>query len=63
MIAPTPPEHEHSARVDQAVEWLRSTPPQSRPRPLLPSLRSMFGLTASEAISAIREANEARHVQ
>ncbi len=40
------PEHEHSARIDLAAQWLVETLPEHQPRPLVPSLRTMFGLTA-----------------
>lgn len=57
------PEHEHSARIDLAAQWLVETLPEHQPRPLVPSLRSMFGLTAMEACTAIREANKRRAAQ
>ena len=49
-------DHETTAAVDQAVQWLISTPTAQRPeRPLVPVLRERFGLTAVEACAAIRE--------
>lgn len=49
--------HETSAGFDLAVDWLVSTPRHQRPHPLIPHLRATFGLTAGEAIDAIRGAN------
>lgn len=57
MISVTPPEHEHSAAIDEAAAWLSTTPERQRPRPLLPHLQKAFGLTVTQAIAAIREAN------
>lgn len=51
----SPPEHEHSAAIDQAAQFLAVTPPRERPVPLLPKLRAMFGLSAIECCEAIRE--------
>jgi hypothetical protein len=45
--------HEHSAAIDQAVEWLATTPFRDRPKPLVPALRERFGLSALEACGAI----------
>lgn len=53
----TPPEHEHSAAVDEAITYLRSVPPGERPRPLVPALRAMFGITSIEAAEAIRQSH------
>nr|WP_245396652.1 hypothetical protein [Jiella sonneratiae] len=50
----TPPEHEHSAAVDEAARWLASQ--AVAPHPIVPALRRRFGLTAPEACQAIREA-------
>jgi len=55
-LALTPPENEHSAQIDQAVEWLRGLPSAEVPRPIVPALRQRFGLTAGEACTAIAEA-------
>ena len=49
--------HEHSEAVTVAAEWLRGIPSLQRPRPIIPVLRERFGLTALEAVEAIREAN------
>ncbi|TFF27527.1 hypothetical protein E3C22_03455 [Jiella endophytica] len=50
----TPPEHEHSAAIDEAARWLAGQ--QTRPLPIVPALRRRFGLTPVEACQAIREA-------
>ena len=52
--------HESNAAVDEAAAWLASTPVELRPHPLVPALRARFGLTAIEAVTAIREANRRR---
>lgn len=56
----TPPEHEYSAAIDEAAAWLAARPPHHHPRPIVPELRKLFGLTAVEACEAIRQANEIR---
>lgn len=53
----TPPEHEHSARIDLAARFLALTPPHARPTPLVPALKAMFDLTSSEAAEAIAESH------
>jgi len=53
----TPPEHEHSASVYEAAQWLATEPRDRVPHPIVPALRSRFGLTAQEACAALREAN------
>lgn len=53
----TPPEHEHSAAITLAAEWLRDHPRNRIDRPIVPTLKSTFGLTTTEAIVAVREAN------
>lgn len=52
----SPPEHQHSAAVDEAARWLATAPAHERPSPIIPGLRSRFGLTALEATVACREA-------
>jgi hypothetical protein len=47
--------HEHSAAVDEAARYLASVPPRERPKPLVPAMREMFGLTAVEVCQAIQE--------
>ena len=51
------PEHEHTAKIDQAVEYLATTPAQERREPVVPAVCSMFGLTSLEALAAIAEAD------
>lgn len=53
----TPPEHEHSAAIDEAAAWLAETPRERIGRPIVPALRERFGLTVIEACAAVREAN------
>ncbi len=52
----SPPEHEHSAAVDQAAVWVATMPRERLPRPIVPALRQRFGLTPVEACEALREA-------
>ncbi|MHC2797454.1 hypothetical protein ACVINZ_006466 [Mesorhizobium jarvisii] len=47
--------HEHTATIDEAVAFLLNVPPVERPRPLVPTLREMFGLSPMECCEAIRE--------
>lgn len=65
MIAPDLPiggstglSHEHSAAVEEAARFLRSVPPAERPKPLVPALREMFGLSPVECCEAIRLSHE-----
>lgn len=53
----TAPEHEHSAAIDAAAEWLSLNPRDRINRPVVPLLRDTFGLSAMEAVEAIRAAN------
>ena len=53
--------HESTAAITVAAEWLASTPAHQRPRPLIPHLQRAFGLSAVEAVQAIREANSNNH--
>lgn len=46
----TPPEHQHSAAVEQAAMWLADQ--QSPSQPIIPELRRRFDLTALEATEA-----------
>lgn len=41
--------------IQLAAAWLRAQSP--RPSPVIPALRSRFGLTALEAVQAIRSAS------
>ena len=47
--------HEHTAAIDLAAAYLVETPIHARPQPLIPALRSRFGLTPLEACQAIRD--------
>lgn len=53
----TPPEHESAALVEVAVQWLVDTPRHERPGPVIPLLRTRFGLSPSQAVEVIREYN------
>ncbi|MER8709144.1 hypothetical protein NKH49_26990 [Mesorhizobium sp. M1088] len=53
----TPPEHEHSAAITMAAEWLREHPRNRINTPIVPALKATFGLSTAEAIAAIQEAN------
>ena len=53
----TAPEHSHSAAIDAAAEWLSLNPRDNINKPIVPMLRERFGLSALEAIDAIRAAN------
>lgn len=49
--------HETSSAIEEAARWLAITPPHARPRPLVPAMREMFGLSPVEACMAIRESH------
>lgn len=49
-------DHVTSAAIDEAAAWLASRPPHQHPHPIVPALKKLFGLTASEACQAIRRA-------
>lgn len=51
---------EHPSQIDAATRFLAATPFEDRPKPLLPALRKTFGLSAAEAIEAIRQSHELR---
>ena len=51
----TPAEHEHSAAVDLAAQWLVSQGDLTG-RAVIPELRQRFGITAAEACAACRQA-------
>jgi hypothetical protein len=57
----TPPEHEHTEAVLLAAQWLADE--QSPPQPIIPSLRSRFGLSAIEATEACAMAQRFRTVR
>lgn len=50
--------HEHSEAVVQAAQWLADE--KSPPQPLIPALRSRFGLSALEATEACAMAQRFR---
>lgn len=51
-------DHETTAAVSEAAHWYASLPTHERvKRGAVPMIRERFGLSASEAIEAIREAN------
>ena len=50
-------DHQNTAAIELAGEWLSQTPRDRIGRPIIPTLREKFGLTASEAVEAVREAN------
>ncbi|CDZ60457.1 Hypothetical protein NGAL_HAMBI2605_10270 [Neorhizobium galegae bv. orientalis] len=58
MSTLTPPEHEHSAAVEQAAIWLAEE--HSPPAPLIPELRRRFDLSALEATEACAMAQRFR---
>ncbi len=43
--------------VKQAAIWLATTPDAKKPRPVIPFIKSEFGLSAIEVIRAIEESN------
>ncbi|WP_427026554.1 hypothetical protein ACP4J4_20265 (plasmid) [Aureimonas ureilytica] len=49
------------AAIQLAAAWLRAQTP--RPSPVIPALRSKFGLTPLEAIQAIRAAGESQDME
>ncbi|PBB86627.1 hypothetical protein [Mesorhizobium sp. WSM3876] len=53
----TPPEHEHSAVIEHAVQWLLDTPRHERHGAAVPLLKQRFGLSTGDAVSAVREFN------
>lgn len=54
-------DHEMTAKVDEAAVWLAVNWWKAE-RPLVPGLRKRFGITAIEAIEAMREAARVRGV-
>lgn len=53
-------DHEHSAAVDLAGNWLAQNPRDRLAEPVIPLLRQRFGLSISEAVEACRAAAKAR---
>ena len=43
--------------VSAAARWLATTPDHRRPQHVVPHMRKQFGLSACQAVAAIREAN------
>ena len=54
----TAPEHQHAEAVLQAAQWLADQNPA--PQPIVPALRSRFGLSALEACEAAALSNRYR---
>jgi len=52
----SPPEHETSEAVSVAARWYGEHRDEC-PRPIVPALRSMFGLSAKQACEALAEAS------
>ena len=50
----TAPEHEHSAAIEQAIDFYVSNYGAVE-RPIVPALQRRFGLTAHQAVVVIRE--------
>lgn len=50
-------DHMNSELIGEAAMWLATTPRQQRPRSAVVEIKARFGLTAKEAIAAIREAD------
>lgn len=48
---------DRTALIEEAACWLAAQPAHQRPRPIVPGLRTLFGLNAGEAVAAIRRAN------
>ena len=49
-------DHEHSEMISEAAAWL-CQPRERTGRATVPELRERFGLSAAEAVMAIREAH------
>jgi hypothetical protein len=54
----TASEHEHSAAVESAAQWLAEL--REPPHPIVPALKERFGLTAVESCKAIAWAERMR---
>ncbi|TGR22397.1 MULTISPECIES: hypothetical protein [unclassified Mesorhizobium] len=50
-------DHQNTAAIELAGEWLSKTSRDRISRPIVPTLKERFGLSSEEAIAAIREAN------
>lgn len=44
-------------RIEEAAQWLATTPRAERTRPVVIELRERFGLSAAEACRVLAEAN------
>ena len=55
MPAPATTDHQSNPRISEAAQFLATTPPIERPKPLLPALKAMFNLSLVEAVESIRE--------
>lgn len=44
-----------TADMAAAARWLATTPDTAKPRPVLPYLQKAYGLSAGQAVAAIRE--------
>lgn len=44
------------AAVQEAAAWLATTPRERITNPIIPTLRRQFGLSAVEAVEAVRQA-------
>lgn len=51
--------HESSGSIDEAATWFALNRDRCE-RPVVPALRRRFGLSAQEAIEALRQANRRR---
>lgn len=49
--------HENTAAISEAARWYAAHRDQCE-RPVIPALRRRFGLTAHEAVCALREARQ-----
>lgn len=50
-----------NSRIETAVDWIITHPVEGRPRATTATLKELFGLSATEAVEAIRQANEIRY--
>ena len=49
------------ARIESAVDWIITHPVEGRPRATTSVLKELFGLSAKDAVEAIRQANAVRY--
>ena len=50
-------DHHSSGAISEVARWLASIPVEKRPHPIVPMIRSRFGLSTIEACMAIKEAS------